>query len=131
MESFTSGGVGGLSNAPLASSAPGSLTQVAPAPNSHPVLEEPDEAGSLRIALHKLSPAQQSQIRREVAAASPRKAKLKVMPRGKPAREVTASEAPAPHPAIRVGEQGAAATEKAARDAAMIRELCKANGGFI
>jgi len=49
---------------------------------------------------------------------------------GPPARELSASEAPAAHPAVRIGK-GPVATQKAARDAAMIRELCKAYGGSI
>jgi hypothetical protein len=50
---------------------------------------------------------------------------------GPPARELSASEAPAAHPAVRIDEKGPVATQKAARDAAMIRELCKAYGGSI
>ncbi len=122
-----------IPNAPLTSgpAAPSPSAPNSPAPSSHVIQEEPDEAGVLRTAMDRLSPAQQSQIRKAVAAATASAATLQVLPAGKPAREVTASEAPAPHPAVRIGEQGPAATEKAARDAAMIRELCKAYGGSI
>ncbi len=51
------------------------------------------------------------------------------MPAGQAAKEVI-SEPPA-HAALRIGEAGPAATEKAARDAAMVRELCKAYNGSI
>lgn len=107
------------------SSTPPSL----PAPSSHAVQEEPDETDPLLTALGRLSPAQQSQIRKAVAATSASTVRAHTLPAGKPAREVT-SEPPA-HPAVRIGGAGAFATEKAARDAAMMRELCKASGGSI
>ncbi len=122
-------GRGRISNGPLVASSPASTS---PARSSAPSAEqekEPDESGPLGIALGKLGPAQQSQIRKTVAAATASGAKMQAMPAGQPAREVT-SEPPA-HPAVRIGEAGPAATEKAARDAAMVRELCKAYGGSI
>lgn len=123
---------GQIPNAPLAANSPASTSPArsVTAPSSKQE-KEPDESGPLGIALGNLSRAQQSQIRKTVAAATASGVKLKVMPAGKPAREVTASEAPAPHPAVRIGEKGPVATEKAARDAAKIRELCKAYGGSI
>lgn len=93
--------------------------------------KEPDEAGPLRTALDRLSPAQRTQIKEAVAAAKPSTTKLQILPAGKPARALTVAEAPAPHPVVHIGELGPVATEKAAHDAAMIRELCKAGGGSI
>jgi FG-GAP-like repeat len=124
-------GRGPISNAPLAASSPGTTS---PAPSSAPSSDqekEPDESGPLGIALGKLSPAQQNQIRKTVAAATASGAKLKVMPAGNPALELKPSEVPAPHPVVRSGELGGVATQKAARDAALMRELCKAYGGSI
>lgn len=123
---------GQSSNGALTASSPASTPPApsAAAPSSSQE-KEPDEAGPLAIALGKLSPAQQSQIRKTVAATTASGAKLKVMPAGQPSRAISASEVPAPHPVVHIGDSGPAATEKAARDAAMIRELCKASGGSI
>ncbi|MGO8795087.1 MAG: FG-GAP repeat domain-containing protein [Candidatus Sulfotelmatobacter sp.] len=124
---------GQSSNGALTASSPASTPSTgnsSPA-NSHEEQEKEDESGPLGIALGKLSPAQQSQIKKTVAAATASGAKMQALPAGQPAREVTASEAPAPHAVVHIGTAGPAATEKAARDATMIRELCKAYGGSI